>query len=234
MGLALDSAAIDAGDDTVLNAPSNLTTDQRGFPRKIGSHVDIGAFEHDPPQPWPNFVVTTLDDHDDGAAGVLDCTLREALNAATTFGATITFAGGLEGTISLKLGELGYPSTASIIGPTDRSITINANHTSRVFHVFTALSIFPSTLTLANLAITGGQPGSYGGGIYVGFNATLNLSNCTIYGNISNDSGGGIANNGVVTMANCTVTGNQAFRAEGSSPLTARLCCGTAPSLRIP
>src|SRR5262249_16240174 len=41
------SPAVDAGDDSVLGSPPNLTTDQRGpgFPRKVGSHVDIGAFE---------------------------------------------------------------------------------------------------------------------------------------------------------------------------------------------
>jgi hypothetical protein len=41
------SPAIDAGDDSVLGSPFNLTTDQRGpgFLRKVGAHVDIGAFE---------------------------------------------------------------------------------------------------------------------------------------------------------------------------------------------
>jgi hypothetical protein len=39
------SPAIDAGDDTVLNPPLNLSTDQRGFARQVGSHVDIGAVE---------------------------------------------------------------------------------------------------------------------------------------------------------------------------------------------
>jgi hypothetical protein len=39
------SPAIDAGDDTVTGPPDNLTTDQRGLPRKAGLHVDIGAFE---------------------------------------------------------------------------------------------------------------------------------------------------------------------------------------------
>jgi HYR domain len=41
------SPALDAGDDSVLGPPLFLTTDQRGsgFPRKSGSHVDIGAFE---------------------------------------------------------------------------------------------------------------------------------------------------------------------------------------------
>ena len=41
------SPAIDAGDDSVLDSPLSLTTDQRGpgFPRLSGAHVDIGAFE---------------------------------------------------------------------------------------------------------------------------------------------------------------------------------------------
>ena len=39
------SPAIDAGDDGLLDPPFNLTTDQRGLPRKFGAHVDIGAFE---------------------------------------------------------------------------------------------------------------------------------------------------------------------------------------------
>ncbi len=43
--LLLGSPAIDAGDDTLLSSPFNLTTDQRSSPRKAGAHVDIGAFE---------------------------------------------------------------------------------------------------------------------------------------------------------------------------------------------
>jgi hypothetical protein len=42
------SPAIDAGDDAVPDTLPGLTTDQRGFARKAGSHVDIGAVEFDP------------------------------------------------------------------------------------------------------------------------------------------------------------------------------------------
>jgi hypothetical protein len=47
MALLTGSPAIETGDDSVLGAPLFLTTDQRGagFPRKVGAHVDIGAFE---------------------------------------------------------------------------------------------------------------------------------------------------------------------------------------------
>jgi hypothetical protein len=40
-----DSPARDAGDDSVLSAPLQLTTDQRGLARKVGTHVDIGSVE---------------------------------------------------------------------------------------------------------------------------------------------------------------------------------------------
>ena len=44
------SPAIDSGDDSVLGAPHDLATDQRGagFPRLQGIHVDIGAYEAAP------------------------------------------------------------------------------------------------------------------------------------------------------------------------------------------
>ena len=43
--LLAGSPALDTGDDTILDAPFGLTIDQRGLPRKSGSHVDIGALE---------------------------------------------------------------------------------------------------------------------------------------------------------------------------------------------
>ncbi len=38
-----NSPAVDAGDDSLIS--SNITTDARGYARKSGSHVDIGAYE---------------------------------------------------------------------------------------------------------------------------------------------------------------------------------------------
>jgi hypothetical protein len=45
MALLNGSPALDAGDDALRRPPYALRNDQRGFPRKSGSHVDIGAFE---------------------------------------------------------------------------------------------------------------------------------------------------------------------------------------------
>ncbi len=43
--LLAGSPALDAGDDTVPNLPLSLATDERGYPRLSGTHVDIGAYE---------------------------------------------------------------------------------------------------------------------------------------------------------------------------------------------
>ena len=42
------SSAIDNGDDLLLSLPVSIMTDQRGFTRKSGAHVDIGATEFQP------------------------------------------------------------------------------------------------------------------------------------------------------------------------------------------
>lgn len=56
MALLGGSPALNAGDDALLAAPFNLTTDQCGVPRKFGPHVDIGAFE----LPLPSLTGPTL------------------------------------------------------------------------------------------------------------------------------------------------------------------------------
>jgi hypothetical protein len=45
MALLHGSPALDAGDDAMLRQPYRLKTDERGFARKSGPQVDIGAFE---------------------------------------------------------------------------------------------------------------------------------------------------------------------------------------------
>jgi hypothetical protein len=43
------SPVLDAGSDLLLSGSNSLATDQRGFPRRSGSHVDIGAVEFQVP-----------------------------------------------------------------------------------------------------------------------------------------------------------------------------------------
>ena len=96
------SPAIDAGDDSVLGPPHNLTTDQRGIPRLVGAHVDIGAYEAEPV--LPDFVVNSMGDGGDISPGdsvcqtvTGNCTLRAAIMEANSLAGVDTIAFSIPG-----------------------------------------------------------------------------------------------------------------------------------------
>ena len=228
LALLPTSKAIDGGDDSVLGSPLNLTSDERGFPRPIGSHADIGAYELDHPQTGTTLTVnTTLDDTDD-ACGQTRCTLRDAFNASNAAaGKTVRFAPGVSGTITLTQGELKILNTVTIIGPGARVLAVDANLASPVLSIndngsFTVqIAISGLTFTRGQV-ITSGTP-ARGGGIFNHANTTL--TDCTISdssaigttgtpgsGTPGNPgSGGGIYNEDILTLVGCTVSGNSAI-----------------------
>jgi len=69
-----------------------------------------------------------------------------------------------------------------------------------------------STVFLNSLTITNGYSTNSGGGIYN--NGTLTLTNCTLSGN-SAYGGGGIYNLGILTLTNCILSGNSATYGGG-------------------
>jgi hypothetical protein len=78
------------------------------------------------------------------------------------------------------------------------------------------------TATLENLTISNGYSGGDGGGIYN--QGTLTLSNCTLSDNSTTHHGGGIDNNdGSVTLSNCTLSGNSALLGGGLSNINGTL-----------
>ena len=175
----------------------------------------------DAPQPTgparpgrPNFiqvatgpVVTSRADPGDGTcddAGTGDgCTLREAIAFASP-GATITFAPGVTGTITLTTGELVINKALTITGPGARSLAVSGNNAGRVFDVNSGVGL----VALAGLTVTGGNViGSLGGGI--ANSGTLTIIRCTVTGNSAVD-GGGIENEGTLTVVESTVSGNRA------------------------
>jgi hypothetical protein len=192
------SAAIDAGDDAVTGTPLYLTTDQRGLPRKSGAHVDIGAYEVNPPS---NHIVTVTSDSGVGS-------LRQAILDADSFD-TITFALGGAGTITLTNGQLSVGKNISINGPSNAGVTVSGNNASRVF------LLTGGTVSLANLTIANGNTSGPGGGFFSESGSTLILNNCTVSSNVTANSGGGIANNGSVLATNCTFSGNHAAAGGG-------------------
>lgn len=226
MALLATSAAIDAGDDAVLGTPLNLTTDQRGHPRRSGAHVDIGAYELDFASSAPT--VTNTADSGPGS-------LRQAIVVANS-GDTITFATNVTGTITLTTGELAINKNLNVTGPGAKTLTVSGNHASRIFNIYNG-AVTISGLTIANgywnsggavyVNDTAGNvsfsacnitsnsvigAGAFGGGIFVN-SGNVTFDSCAISYNQAGWGGGGIYNNsgGVLTLLNCTVSSNLNF-----------------------
>ena len=207
------SPAIDAA------AGSTATTDQRGFARPQDGDgngnalADIGAVERSAPP-----VVTTTADSGPGS-------LRQAIDGAAIEPGmeTITFAPGFTGSIMLG-SEIVIGSDVHInAGSIASGVTINGGPgTNRIFTVNSG-----TTVTLQNLALTGGN-GSGGGGGAILNNGTLSLTQCLLFGN-SGTFAGAIENNSTLTLTDCALTGNSAtsFGAgaiDNSSSLTLLRC----------
>ena len=151
-----NSAAFNAGDDTIQNAPDLITTDQRGLARKSSTAVDIGAYELDVAQPGPTYTVNSLDDPGDGIPGLSECTLREALAAANASAdnTSIGFKAGLIGTIFLT-SPLSITNPVTVNGPGARLVAVSGNN--RVREVINPARKIFGTLRLFQLILPGAQ-----------------------------------------------------------------------------
>jgi len=131
--------------------------------------------------------------------------LRQALADANN-GDTINFA--VTGAIALTTGELLVNKSLTISGPGAGVLAVDGNATYRVFHVAPSKAVI-----ISDLAITNGNPNTQpvpdGGGIY-NDHATLTLNNCTVNNNAAFRDGGGVHNAGAATMTlnGCVITAN--------------------------
>ena len=199
------SPAIDAGSDSATNL---FATDQRGYPRLAGLHVDIGAVESAPVSP----VVTIA--ADDGVGS-----LRQAILFATN-GMAITFAPNLSGfVIPVQTGQLNLNTNLTIdASALPNGIQLSGTGTNRIFHVAggTVVTLTALTITNGNGAFEPGNIyGGYGGGGIFNL-GTLTVNRCTLAGNTANynnsiyPSGGAVYNSGTLTLNECTLYGNHA------------------------
>src|SRR5437867_10304132 len=134
-------------------------------------------------------------------------TLREAIAGALP-GDTINFATGL-GTITLTSGELVIDKDLTISGPGSGNLTIQRSTAGDTpeFRIFNVTSS-TGTITISGLTVSNGLA-LFGGGI--NNEGSLTLDDCAITGNVAKESGGGVANrlNGSsLTLINSFVTGN--------------------------
>ena len=139
------------------------------------------------------------------------CRLRDAIAAAAS-GDTITFAAALSGqTITLNSGTLSIDKNLTIDGSSlASSVSISGNNAVRVFHVTSTVS----DATLKALVITNGSiPGDKGGGIEN--DGTLSVRSSTLSANTA-ELGGAIYNSSTLTMDNSTLSANSASAYGGA------------------
>ena len=131
--------------------------------------------------------------------------LRQALADANDSD-TINFA--VTGTIGLTTGELLVNKSLTISGPGVGLLAVDGNATYRVFHIAPNKAVTISDLTITN-GNANTQPVPDGGGIY-NDHATLTLGNCTINNNTAFRDGGGVHNAGAATLTlnGCIISGN--------------------------
>jgi predicted outer membrane repeat protein len=231
MALLPGSAAICAGlKADAFDANSNpLIFDERGFamdPTCASSSVDIGAVQTN------QYVVNSLIDTGDGSDNCnplgtgTTCSLRDAIGDANTSGGDVTFLPTLTsaanpGTINLSAlaggnGNTLTLSAVNILGPGANQLSIAGDDDTNLGSVLAVNS--GAQAFLYGLTITQGytrnSPG--GGGIYN--QGTLTLMTSAISGNLTDSgaSGAGIYNDGTLTLTNSSVSGNQIISGSGS------------------
>ncbi|HEX8913013.1 MAG TPA: choice-of-anchor Q domain-containing protein [Humisphaera sp.] len=180
--------------------------------------------------PWPSceplegrqlfstYTVTTLGD---GAGSIVSggsdryyaSTLRAALVAANKHAGTdtIQFKAGLTGTVGLGSPLPRVNDSVNVFGPGANKVTVrrSASATFRLLDVAAGKTVKVSGLALKNGAVDPTDPSdANGGGI---LNAgTLTLTECLLSGNTAYRDGAAVANFGKLTVARCTFDANVA------------------------
>ena len=153
-----------------------------------------------------------LCDSDAGTVGN-QCTLRAAIqetNSATTDD-TISFSLPLTSTLTLDTALPDITGNLNINGPGASALTVQRNTAGgtpdfRIFMISSGVTVAMSGLTIANGKLTGV---SNGGGIRN--DGTLTLTNCYLFGNNVEQVGGAIFNNGTsLAIIDCKVGGTSA------------------------
>jgi hypothetical protein len=122
-------------------------------------------------------------------------TAPEAAQVSDVFGSndTIQFDPSLNGrTITLTGSGLVLSKSLNVVGPGASLLTVNGNHASGVFRVALGATVSLSGLTIANGAGFDFGHTTQGGGIWN--DGTLTVSNSTVASNSASSEGGGIYN----------------------------------------
>jgi hypothetical protein len=157
----------------------------------------------------PATTITVTNTNDSGPGS-----LRQALADAND-GDTIQFDPALNGqTITLTSGELVVADSITISGPGPSLLAVSRNSQSSNFRI---LHIQPNhTVAISGLTISNGQLINVSGAGIFNDQSTVTITNCVMSGNATDSppatqaGGGGICNNGALSLIDSTVTGNSA------------------------
>ena len=126
-------------------------------------------------------------------------------------GTTIDFADNVTSPITLTNGSLNITTNLDIEGPGAGSLTVDGNDASTVFSVATGVTATIAGLTIAHgFASSLASSQTVGGGI--ANDGTLTVTGTTLSNNSAGDSGygGGIANYGTLSITDSTLSNNSA------------------------
>jgi predicted outer membrane repeat protein len=182
-------------------------------------------------------IITVTKTNDSGPGS-----LRQAL-VDSQDGDTIDFDPSLKGqTISLTSAELVINKSITISGPGPNLLAVSRAQNAPAFRIFNLIpgrsvtiqgltisnGLAPefgcgggildegSSLSLMNCTVSGNSTDGTGGGICAESKATLTIESSTLSGNYAGDYGGGIANNGTLTINNSTLSGNRGEFSAGA------------------
>ena len=222
-GLFPGSPAINAADPLFCPA-----TDQRGEPRNSNGPCAMGAFEG---TIGVDFTVNV--DYDNAGPGPCDplpgdCTLREALVAASPNDAVILPAD----TYVVEHGALTLEGdTIAGAGARDSVIEAASANNDRVLNVISGAN------EVAGVTITGGRSpnapsAGLGGGILVtGATTSLLMSNVTVTQNSAFEGGGIGTTGGTLTISRSTISRNSAIEADNGTSGGGMWLSGTTTQL---
>ena len=132
------SPAIDRGDDSVLGSPYSLTTDQRGFPREFGTHVDIGAYEV-----GPSYQITPTASQSD---------VQAIVNAAASSNGSVTLDTTSDAAVSTAVKAANAENPSS---PVTVTLDLGGQTLTTDTHVATQPGV---TLVITDGTLVGGSP----------------------------------------------------------------------------
>ena len=141
--------------------------------------------------------------------------LRAAITTANAdSGDTINITA--TGTITLLSALPAIAADVTITGPGATSVTVSGNNSTTVGTIFTINS--GATVSMSGLTIANGNSNAVNAGGGILNDGTLTVNNCTISGNSgigSGNEGGGITNFGTLTVSTSTVSGNSGSEGGG-------------------